>query len=69
VLFLGLSGVSDKLYAGAPGASGRGNSTPTIIANANKVGARTCEYVGAKEAFKHLNNNIFDNGTSQGAAS
>jgi fructokinase len=31
-----------------------------IIANANKAGARTCEYVGAMEAFKHLNNNIFD---------
>jgi fructokinase len=31
-----------------------------IIANANKAGARTCEYLGAMEAFKHLNNNIFD---------
>jgi fructokinase len=31
-----------------------------IIANANKAGARTCEYMGAMEAFKHLNNNIFD---------
>ncbi len=30
-----------------------------IIANANKAGARTCEYMGAMEAFKHLNNNIF----------
>lgn len=25
-----------------------------IIANANKAGARTCEYIGAMEAFKHL---------------
>lgn len=32
----------------------------TIIANANKAGARTCEYMGAMEAFKHLNNTIFN---------
>ncbi len=32
----------------------------TIIANANKAGARTCEYLGAMEAFKHLNNSIFN---------
>ena len=32
----------------------------TIITNANKAGARTCEYMGAMEAFKHLNNSIFD---------
>ena len=31
-----------------------------IIANGNKAGARTCEYMGAMEAFKHLNNQIFD---------
>ncbi len=31
-----------------------------IINNANKAGARTCEYLGAMEAFKHLNNQIFD---------
>lgn len=31
----------------------------SIIANGNKAGARTCEYMGAMEAFKHLNNNIF----------
>jgi fructokinase len=30
-----------------------------IIFNANKAGARTCEYLGAMEAFKHLSNNIF----------
>lgn len=30
-----------------------------IVANANKAGARTCEYVGAMEAFKHLSNQIF----------
>ncbi|MBV9960993.1 MAG: carbohydrate kinase [Parafilimonas sp.] len=30
-----------------------------IIYNANKAGARTCEYMGAMEAFKHLNNSIF----------
>jgi fructokinase len=31
-----------------------------IIINANKAGARTCEYMGAMEAFKHLNNAIFN---------
>lgn len=30
------------------------------VANANKAGARTCEYLGAMEAFKHLSNSIFD---------
>lgn len=30
-----------------------------IITNANKAGARTCEYMGAMEAFKHLSNAIF----------
>lgn len=32
----------------------------TMIMNANKAGARTCEYMGAMEAFKHLNNSIFN---------
>jgi len=32
----------------------------TIVANANKAGARTCMYLGAMEAFKHLNQKIFD---------
>jgi fructokinase len=31
-----------------------------VVANANKAGARTCEYLGAMEAFKHLNNKIFN---------
>jgi fructokinase len=31
-----------------------------LTINANKAGARTCEYLGAMEAFKHLNNNIFN---------
>lgn len=31
-----------------------------MITNANKAGARTCEYMGAMEAFKHLNNSIFN---------
>lgn len=31
-----------------------------MVANANKAGARTCEYMGAMEAFKHLSNTIFD---------
>ena len=30
-----------------------------IIFNGNKAGARTCEYLGAMEAFKHLSNDIF----------
>ncbi len=32
----------------------------TIVANANKAGARTCEYLGAMEAFKHLSSDIFN---------
>lgn len=31
-----------------------------IILNGNKAGARTCEYMGAMEAFKHLSNDIFN---------
>jgi fructokinase len=31
----------------------------TIVHNANKAGARTCEYMGAMEAFKHLSSDIF----------
>jgi fructokinase len=31
-----------------------------IIYNGNKAGARTCEYLGAMEAFKHLSNDIFN---------
>lgn len=31
-----------------------------IILNANKAGARTCEYLGAMEAFKHLSSDIFN---------
>lgn len=30
-----------------------------IFFNGNKAGARTCEYMGAMEAFKHLSNEIF----------
>jgi fructokinase len=35
------------------------NEWGRIVTNANKAGARTCEYLGAMEAFKHLNNQIF----------
>ena len=35
------------------------DSWETIILNANKAGARTCEYMGAMEAFKHLSGDIF----------
>jgi fructokinase len=31
-----------------------------IISNANIAGARTCEYLGAMEAFKHLSKDIFN---------
>lgn len=31
-----------------------------MIEHANKAGARTCEYMGAMEAFRHLSSNIFD---------
>jgi fructokinase len=30
-----------------------------IVINGNKAGARTCEYMGAMEAFKHLSDDIF----------
>jgi len=36
------------------------NDWKGFVANANKAGARTCEYMGAMEAFKHLSNSIFD---------
>jgi len=35
------------------------NEWKGIIYNANKAGARTCEYMGAMEAFKHLSSDIF----------
>jgi fructokinase len=31
-----------------------------LFVNSNKAGARTCEYMGAMEAFKHLNVEIFN---------
>lgn len=31
-----------------------------IVSHANKAGARTCEYMGAMEAFKHLSNEIIN---------
>lgn len=31
-----------------------------IVFNANKAGARTCEYMGAMEAFKNLSSKVFD---------
>ena len=35
------------------------NDWQQIISNANKAGARTCEYMGAMEAFRQLNKSIF----------
>jgi fructokinase len=31
-----------------------------MVANANKAGARTCEYLGAMEAFRHLSSKLMD---------
>ncbi|MBC7886626.1 MAG: carbohydrate kinase [Ferruginibacter sp.] len=31
-----------------------------IMLNGNKAGARTCEYMGAMDAFRHLSNQIFN---------
>lgn len=36
------------------------DSWKVFFSNANKAGARTCEYMGAMEAFKHLNKDIFN---------
>jgi fructokinase len=36
------------------------NNWQNIIVNGNKAGARTCEYLGAMEAFKFLNKDIFN---------
>ena len=36
------------------------NSWRSMVFNANKAGARTCEYMGAMEAFAFLNNSIFE---------
>ena len=35
------------------------DSWKKIVYNGNKAGARTCEYLGAMEAFKHLSSDIF----------
>jgi len=37
-----------------------GDKWQVLIANGNKAGARTCEYMGAMEAFKHLSSDIFN---------
>lgn len=37
----------------------RMNEWEKNILNGNKAGARTCEYMGAMEAFKHLSSDIF----------
>jgi fructokinase len=43
-----------------PVASMRREDWERFVANANKAGARTCEYMGAMEAFKHLSSDIFN---------
>ena len=35
------------------------NQWRNIVINGNKAGARTCEYMGAMDAFKHLNSQLF----------
>jgi fructokinase len=50
-----LSGKTLQQAGGLPDAEWK-----KIILNANKAGARTCEYMGAMEAFKHLSNEIFN---------
>lgn len=37
-----------------------GDDWKKIVSHANIAGARTCEYFGAMEAFKHLNKDIFN---------
>lgn len=49
----------DKLFAEKEMAISK-QQWQKIITNANKAGARTCEYLGAMEAFKHLSNSIFE---------
>jgi len=49
--------LSDKTLAEIKSLSTEG--WKKIISNSNKAGARTCEYLGAMEAFKHLSNDIF----------
>lgn len=49
--------LSDKSLAEIKSMSSEG--WEKIIFNSNKAGARTCEYLGAMEAFKHLSNEIF----------
>ena len=50
-----LSNFSLKMIAGMDAADWE-----RIIANGNKAGARTCEYMGAMEAFRHLSSQIFE---------
>ncbi len=54
VLFL----LSEKTYSGIN--SSTAQDWQEIVAKANIAGARTCEYMGAMEAFKYLNKDIFN---------
>ena len=49
----------DKIFAAGQSFVSKEDWRKTV-ANANKAGARTCEYLGAMEAFKHLSNSIFE---------
>lgn len=49
----------DKLITKDNAALGK-QQWQSVVTNGNKAGARTCEYLGAMEAFKHLSNSIFD---------
>lgn len=48
----------DKIFAAGQSFVAKDDWRKTVT-NANKAGARTCEYLGAMEAFKHLSNSIF----------
>jgi fructokinase len=49
--------LNEKLSAGVKDFST--DDWERMVYNGNKAGARTCEYLGAMEAFKHLSSDIF----------
>ncbi len=48
------------LQMGLPAGEGAMHRWIQLVANGNKAGARTCQYMGAMEAFRHLSNKIFE---------
>ena len=49
-----------QLSAGRASAKAELADWRRIVGNANRAGARTCEYLGAMEAFRHLSSEIFE---------